>query len=269
MGTRLAYSSFPPITLGALRFILATILLAAIVLSAPHHRRLPARKDLKSMAFAGFLGVTLYFSLENIGIGLTSAANAALIVASYPAITALLEWLIYKVPVSKLKLSGIALAVLGVVVLTHNDKTAGNGNQLIGNIILIATGFVWAFYTFTTRKLSHKYTTITCTFYQTLFGALFFIPLSLIDIDRWSKPSWDSILCLLYLSFFCSVIAFVLYNFGLKKLSSSTSVSLMNLVPVFGVIFSMLVLKESLEMIQLLGGVIIITGVFISVKFSN
>ena len=69
---------------------------------------------------------------------------------------------------------------------------------------------------------------------------------------------------MIYLSLGCSVGAFLLYNFGLKKLSAATSVSLMNLVPVFGIIFPALFLKEIITIEQILGGVIVIVGVILS-----
>ncbi len=67
-----------------------------------------------------------------------------------------------------------------------------------------------------------------------------------------------------YLSLGCSVGAFLLYNFGLRKLSASTSISLMNLVPVFSIIFSATILNETISLRQIVGGVIVIIGVILS-----
>ncbi|QRG69124.1 DMT family transporter [Brevibacillus choshinensis] len=70
----------------------------------------------------------------------------------------------------------------------------------------------------------------------------------------------------LYLGIFCSVAAFMLYNYGLRTLSSSTAVALMNLGPIFGVLFSTVFLHEGLRIFDLLGGIIVILGVFLSVR---
>ena len=138
--------------------------------------------------------------------------------------------------------------------------------NLIGNIILLATGIVWAFYNFVTRKIVNKYSTLVITFYQTVAGAVAFIPLMLFEHKQWQMPSMNSIFALSYLVIFCSVLGFLLYAFGLKQLNSSTAVTLMNLVPVFGVLFSILLLHESVNFIQLLGGFIIIAGIIISIQ---
>lgn len=59
-----------------------------------------------------------YFAAENIGVQHTSASNASLIVASFPAMTALLEFIIYRRRLERKKLFGIILAFGGVGILT-------------------------------------------------------------------------------------------------------------------------------------------------------
>ena len=265
VATKLAFSSFPPLTLGACRFIVATVLLGGVLLYSKSYVR-PSARDAGLMALSGFLGITLYFAMENIGVSLTSASNAALIVASYPAITLLLERIMYRIPVSPLRAFGVALAILGVYVISSSDGKEYGEGRLAGNIILAATGIVWAFYNFTTRKVVNRYPALTVSFVQTLAGTAAFIPLALIEVGQWTAPTCDSLVVLAYLGIFCSVAAFMLYNFGLRRVSAGAAVTVLNLVPVFGVLMSVLVLGEDVKAIQLLGGAVVIAGVFLSVK---
>lgn len=55
-------------------------------------------------------------------------------------------------------------------------------------------------------------------------------------------------------------------NYGLRTLSSSTAVALMNLVPIFGVLFSTVFLHEVLRIFDLFGGIIIILGAYLRVR---
>ena len=265
IGTKIAFASFPPITLGTARFIVASVVLGFLVLIKKEFIK-PGTKDMRVIALSGVLGITVYFTMENIGVKLTSAINAALIVASYPAITTLLELLIYRQKPSLYKLTGIAVAVAGVYLVSYTEGSIHAANQLAGNIILIATGIVWAFYNFTTRKVVSKYPAITFSFYQTVIGTVCFIPLAFLELDKWMPPNAITLSALLYLGIFCSVAAFMLYNFGLRKLSASTAVSLMNLVPIFGAVFSILCLHEPISLRQIAGGAIVIAGVMLSVK---
>lgn len=123
VATKIAYSSFAPLTLGACRFVLASLALGIVLVVKKQYTR-PTLKDTGIMALSGLLGITLYFAMENIGVSLTSAANAALIVASYPAITIILERMVYGVAISWLKGAGVALAMCGVYLLSGAGQGA-------------------------------------------------------------------------------------------------------------------------------------------------
>ena len=75
-------------------------------------------------------------------------------------------------------------------------------------------------------------------------------------------------MAVVYLGVFCSVAAFFLYAYGLKELDASTAVTLINLVPVVGLIISVAVLKEHETVVQLAGGLIVIVGIVISTRLA-
>lgn len=268
VATKVAFQTFPPLTLGALRFVLAAFLLG-IFLRVQHGFIWPMRNDLGWLLISGILGITIYFSMENLGLKLATAADASLIVAAYPAITMILEIVFYRVKLSWVRFSGVGLAIFGVYLIVRESSSIGGADRLIGDIILVVTGIVWSFYNFITRKVVNKYPTLLITFYQIIAGALAFLPLALIEREQWRMPTGDSLLALLYLVIFCSIIGFLLYAYGLRKLSSSSAVTLMNLVPVFGVSFSILFLHEAMSVVQLLGGFIVIAGIILSVREVN
>lgn len=262
IATKLAYETFAPIQLGAVRTLFAVILFWFIRRITSNNEKIK-KEDRIRIALSGFLGITLYFAIENIGVSMTSSSNSALIVASFPAVTTLLEFFIYQLKPNIKKVLGIIIAVIGVAILTQINVD-GDSKSMLGNVILIGAGIVWAFYNFITRDLTNKYSAITLTYYQMKAGLIFFLPLVIIEGKTWRMPTITSASALIYLSIGCSIVAFLLYNLGLRKLSASISVSLMNLVPVLGLIFSILILHESVSSIQILGGIIVIFGVILS-----
>ncbi|NRT34738.1 EamA family transporter [Clostridium beijerinckii] len=262
IATKLAYETFAPIQLAAVRTLFAVILFWFMRKITANNEQIQ-KEDRMRIALSGFLGITLYFAIENIGVSMTSSSNSALIVASFPAVTTLLEFFIYHSKPNIKKVLGIILAIIGVAVLTQINVD-GNSKSMLGNIILIGAGIVWAFYNFITRDLTNKYSAMTLTYYQMLAGFIFFLPFVIIEGKTWRMPTMTSASALIYLSVGCSIVAFLLYNLGLRKLSASISVSLMNLVPVLGLIFSILILHESVSTVQILGGVIVIIGVILS-----
>lgn len=265
VGTKIAYASFPPLTLGFARFLLASVVLGLLLL-VRREFTLPRLKDLGWMALSGLLGITAYFALQNIALKMLSASSAALIVACYPAITVLFEFLFYRAKISWVKLAGIALAIGGVYWLSQGSAGAGGSQQTLGSILLVLTGVAWSLYNFVTGKVVKKYSMITVSFYQTVAGTIAFIPLALTETKSWQMPTPEAWLMLAFLGVLCSVVAFIAYNYGLRKLSSSSAVTMLNLVPVFGVLFSVLLLKESVQAAQLLGGAVVIGGVLLSMR---
>lgn len=262
---KIAYETYPPITLGAVRFLVATLVLGALVL-LPGNRVKLQKKDGWTVALGGLTGITLYAVLQNIAMQWTSASNATLIIASYPVITLLLESLIYKARLNAVKIVGILIAIFGVVIISYVKAETRQQGELLGVILLIVAGVAWAFYNFLTKKVVNHYPPVTLLFYQTLFGAIFMAPLSLFERSQWAAPTTMTFSMMLFLALFCSVVAFLLYNLGLKHLSASTVTSMLNLVPFFGVFFSWLLLGEAITVRKIVGGGIVVLGVMLSIR---
>ena len=269
IATKVAYQTFAPITLAAARFLVALVMLG-IARLVMKERVKPTKKEMGSIAFSGFMGITLYFLMENVGLTMTTASSAALIVASFPAITLVGERIVYKTPITARQVVGIVMAMVGVYLISvSSEKAEGAENPLLGNLILLGTGVVWAAYIFSTRKVVGRLPAITLSYYQTLAGLIGFLPFTLLEVQKWQAPNAMSLGMLLYLGAMCSVAAYMMYNFGLRRLKPSTSAFLMNLVPIFGTLFSVVLLAERLTLRHLLGGALVILGVVVSVRVAQ
>lgn len=274
VATKLALAEVPPMTLGATRSSLAAVVLG-IVAAALGAVRVASAGDLGLFALGGLLGITLYFSVENIGVDLATASDAALVVASYPAITMLLEAGLYRRRLSARRIAGALLAVLGVNAVLGNALTASASQEwdsprLLGCAVLLVSGLVWALYNFTTRDIVGRYPMLTVIFWQTLFGALFFLPAAfmeqrIVGEARWLPEDGAALLSMVHLGVTCSVVAFLLYGVGLRGLDASATVSVMNLVPILGVTFAVVLLDEPFMLLQVFGGIVVIIGVTLGV----
>lgn len=262
IATKFAYSSFSPLMVGLIRFFFATVLLFCVRVISKDTAH-PCKKDMMKIAVSGLLGITLYFAAENIGVQLTTASNCSLIVASYPAVTTLFEFFIYRTKPTLRKIIGISLAFGGILVLTAKSGN-DSSEALLGSLILVVAGVIWTFYNFITRTVTDKYSPVTLSYYQFMFGTIFFVPLVLVEHQPIVAITRSGVVAMIYLSLGCSVGAFLLYNWGLRKLSAATAVSLMNLVPVFGLLLSALLLKETITITQIIGGAVVILGVILS-----
>lgn len=257
--TKVVLAEIPPMTLGALRFVLAAAILGAVVHTGPDRRRLPAPRERLFIGLAGLLGITAYFALENVGVDLASASDATLIVAAYPILTLALSG---RAEFSPVRLAGMLLAVAGVWLVVRGDGS----HSLWGDLFLIAGGAAWAAYNVLARRDGSGASPIVVTYYQTLAGAAGFVPLSLSEMDRWHLPSGANALRIAFLAGLCSVAAFLLYNHGLRQLEASVAVNLLNIVPVAGLVWAVVLAGEKLTVPKLLGGAVVIAGVTLGAR---
>jgi len=199
-----------------------------VIVHRQRERSLPPRREKFRVGVAGLLGITAYFALENVGVDLASASDATLIVASYPLMTLVLELLWGKASFSRVRLSGMVITIVGVCVIVIDGRGASSDNEhhMIGDLLLLAGGIAWAAYNIVAQRDNSGSSALVTTYYQTVAGAAGFILLSLFEAEHWSTPSAGSLLRIAFLAVFCSVAAFLAYNFGLKALSPSMAVNL-------------------------------------------
>lgn len=259
IATKITYQAFSPVVLCIVRFTCSCILLA-IYRICTHQTPHISKQDLKPVILSALLGISIYYVLENTALTYTSASMASLIEASFPIITILIGILIYHERTSKRMLLGILMSIVGVCILTGSM----NGGGWIGNIMLLMAGVLWGLYNYITQRIPKHYDALTITFYQMLFGTIGFIPFLCMETPQIQSITPEIILALLYLAGGCSVGALLLYNYALKGLKASHASALMNAMPVFGLILSALILHETILVRHVLGGIIVIIGVFIS-----
>ena len=265
IASKLSYDTLAPMSLGLIRFSLSTVVFFAICLLSGQ-RTVPDARSMAQIALTGLLGTTLYFAAENYGVQMLPASTSSLIVGSFPAMALLLEWVIDHARPRPAKTTGIVLAFLGVALLALTESREGGSDVLVGSLVLMFGGLCWALYNFAMRMVMGRYTTLTITTWQTLFGALGFIPFVMAEGMPDQLPSPTAWASLAYLVLGCTVVGFVLYNWGLEELEPSTATSLSNLIPVFGLVLSALILGEQISLQQLVGGTIVVAGIVLSTR---
>ncbi len=260
--TAVAYGTIAPLQLALVRSVLSAVLFF-VYMAVTGVRERPQRRDLPHFALAGLFSVTLYFTFQNIGLSLTSSSSAALLVAAFPAIVLAIEYAWERKMPSLRLITGIAVAIGGVALLTGSLSGSGK-NDPLGAVLLLMAGVMWGFYNLVSKKISSRYSVATLTAWQMVFGSLFLIPCVLVEGRPWVMPTLATLCAILYLSVFCSLLAFLAYNYALTGVSVTRVASLINLQPVVGIICSYFVLHETVSLHQLLGGAVVVAGVLLA-----
>ena len=147
---KIALQSFSPLFLCLIRFMISTAVLLVFRLGRKDFRYLDP-EDMKKIAAAAFLGISVYYAIENIAVNMTSAADASVISAAYPLLTILTGIVFYHFRPARNQIIGILMACIGVLVLTVSSSR--ENSSLIGNLMLVFNGFLWALYNYLTGRI--------------------------------------------------------------------------------------------------------------------
>ena len=253
----------PPITLAMLRFFIATIILFTILKRLEPSSKL-RKADFPKIVSGGFLGITLFYYWENIGIKLTTASNVSLIASITPIFAITMDVIIFRTKISIIQMIGIVCATIGAyITITANTTLDFSSATFKGNLLVVGAMLSWALYTVLNKSLQDKYSGLFLSTYQVLLGTLILTLMSFGEYDQWRMFSLNAFGSILYLAVFPSAICYFLYSYALKKLDVAITTLYLNLVPVVGVLSGWCILNEIILPIQLLGGVIIIVGIII------
>ena len=212
----------------------------------------------------GITGMILHLGLEIVGLRFTSASSAALIIATAPAVTAAFSVAFLGERLTKPRWIGIGASVVGVVLVTGGMEESGYPLGWLGNLMVFGGVLMWAVFTVQGKKVSLHLAPLVTTTAATISAALFALPLAGAEIALSGAPRFDvtSVAAIVYLGIFASAAAYGLWNHALRHVDASVAGPFINLVPVLGVGFALL-LGETLTPVQLLGGLVVAGGIYV------
>jgi drug/metabolite transporter (DMT)-like permease len=262
---KVAVDEIPPATIAAARFLLAA--LALYVWGRARHaplRRLE-RADIPLALGLGLTAVAGYNLLFLYGVELAPASDGAIIVPGLaPILTAVLAWLILGERIGPRAVAGFALALGGLVLVV--DPAGGvDADRLAGAGLFFAGAACWGVYSILGKAALTRFDPVAATLYGTVAGALMLLPFSFTG-NGWSRlaeaslEAWASVL---YLAIVGTVLAFVLFYEGVQRIGPSRAAAFALLVPIVGVLSSVLLLDEDLAALTVAGGVLVLAGLWL------
>jgi drug/metabolite transporter (DMT)-like permease len=256
-----------PMELTILRFIPAAVAFAALLL--PTRRAsfwTMVRKDWPTLTFLGLTGFVGYNIALMTGERRIAAGTASLIVPSLnPVLIFILSIIFLKERPTVKKVTGLILASTGLYIIVRY----ASGERIVLSYLLhvfitLLAPLCFATYTILSKPLVARYPPLQVTGGAAMAAV---IPLLfLIDGDLIAKlPTLPATvwLSIAFLSFLCTVFAFVVWLWALQKMEATQVGSFTYLVPLFGVSFSQVILGESITLALVIGGAILLSGVYI------
>lgn len=264
--TKASVVQVPPICFALLRFGIASLVLVPLACSQGGMLPLPRSLPLVTLVLMGLTGITLYYIGFNVSLLYTTASQGALIQSSIPAVTAVIAIGLLGERLSAWRMLGIGISILGVLlVVTINSPGTNAARPLLGNLLMLGTVIVWSLYTVLIKRLASA-PQLAVTAYSTLFGTLLLIPAALVELRVKPAPmlTRDVWISALYLGVLGSAGGYLLWNRALTYLDASQAATFVNLLPVIGVTTAVLFLDEPLVSQHLVGGALVLLGVWLS-----
>ncbi len=262
---KLALASMPPLPLSALRVTCAALLLEA--LRRLSYRETVSRGDHRKVLLYGLLGVSVNQVLFILGLSLTTAINATILLATIPVFTLVIAVFLKHEHLTLPAAAGVVLAGAGSLVLLNVQNFDWHSRYVRGDVLLLCNSLSYSLYLVLSRPILAHYRVMTIVSRVFVYGAppllLFTAPALLrFHPSRVTPLSWASFAGIVLL---CTVIPYALNSFALARTGASRVALYVFLQPLIAAALAVLVLKEQVTLRTAAAGALILAGLAVSV----
>jgi drug/metabolite transporter (DMT)-like permease len=197
---------------------------------------------------------------------MTAAGDAVLLLNFTPVFAVFLAAAFLDERITAVKILGLILATVGAILIVFNPSPVDpiiSPTRLIGNILIIASTFFFATNGIVGKIAVKSVDSASFTLYSTLVAVPFlWISAAIVeDVKVLLTLSLQAWIIVMWVGIVNTAIGFMLYYESMKYIEASKVQIALNLIGVWGVLFSVLVLGELISLLQIIGGAATIFGV--------
>ncbi|QPB43324.1 DMT family transporter [Rodentibacter haemolyticus] len=253
IAAKFTYSMMDPVLVVQTRLIIAMFLVIPLFLRRWKKIDKPLRKQLWWLAFFNYTAV---FLLQFIGLKYTSASSAVTMIGLEPLLVVFVGHFFFKDSAEWFHWLFGALAFIGVAVMINGGQHNEGINEisLLGCLLILSAGVVFACVLRWTQSVIAKVSAQAYTSVTIVLGTITTLPFTLLLTESWEiNLTGYGIAGLFYLAIGCSWLAYWLWNKGLNSVNANLSGILVSLEPLFGILFAVVLLGESLSFSTIFG----------------
>lgn len=268
VAARIAAMEAPPFTASFLRFVFATT--ALLILHLIRERRF-IRLTLRQWAWLtvlGLSGVFLYNLFFFSALAIAPAGRSSVVVAMTPTVVSVASIIFFKDRFSFFRILGLMVALFGVSWAISGGDLASllRGEIGRGDLYIFGAMLSWATFSVVGKIILRELAPRLAITYACLIGTIALaVPAvlegGLVGVTQYSLEMWMS---LAYLGLMGTVLAFILYYQGIRSIGPAKTTIFINLVPIWAMTLSTIVLGERITLPLVLGAAMVIGGVFLT-----
>ena len=262
---KFALREFPPLLASSLRTCIAGLIMLPIY--AIYNTRGEAgwnRSDLSRLISLGMLGVALNQVFFVVGIAHTSVAHAAIMIALTPVLVLLIASATGQERLQPGKFLGLLIAMSGVVIVqlaSGSDRTA----SFLGDVLVFGAAVTFAIFSVNSKRSIGQIKGVTLNTFAYVGSGIALAPVVLWQGSGFAflQVSWLAWLSVVYMALFSSVLCYVIYHYALTYIPASRVAAFSYLQPLLATLMAIPVLGEHPTRSLVLGGSLVLLGVFL------
>ena len=267
IATKMASHVFGSFTGASFRYLVALLFMVPMMLFQNPKAFKVTRKQFIQLTLLGLTGIFAYSFFFFTGLRMVKASHGALIVAINPVLVMLISSLIGKERIAGVRILGLLVSLAGTaMVIARGDITDLFTMFTWGDALMLGCPISWAFYTYFAKDALTFATPLQASTWAILMGMvfiLFFVPFEPFPV----YVDWTVWLAIIYLGICGSVLGFVWYYEGIKAIGPVKTSAFNNLIPIFAMLLSVVLLGETIHGYMIYGSAMVISGVYLINKF--
>lgn len=279
---RFAQREAPSLSIAAYRLIFASLLLAPLALGKYRGalRRLN-RADLGLALLSGIF-LAVHFATWISSLAYTTVASSVVLVSTSPLWVALLAPFLLREPLNRYIIIGLLLTISGGILIGIGDachlqnglvcpgwQTIWQGKAFWGNFLALAGAWAVSGYLIIGRKLRARLDLIPYIFTIYSMAALVLLAIVLLSGTPFTGFSRQTYLWMFLLAALPQLIGHSTYNWALRYLPAAFVAITTLGEPIGSSILAYFILQELPSPLQIAGGVLILTGIYITTRSGN
>jgi drug/metabolite transporter (DMT)-like permease len=254
--------------------LFACVLLVPIWLCQTNYVRF-TKRDLPRFIVLAVLGMIPPSVMLAWGITRSSASNAAILSLTIPVLMTVLGVLMLQERLTLVRLGSLLMGLTGTLLLSTSDLAHASFDRslLVGNVVILVAGLGSAFYNTYSKVLLNRYSELEVLIYSYVVAAIGCAAISVIfeskpfyEVVGYGISTWVAIAALGLLSW---GIAMLLWMWVLKRLEVGQISTSIYLLPLFGLILSILTAHERITMPQMAGGLLTLVATAVLTLFER
>ncbi|MBP3428257.1 MAG: DMT family transporter [Clostridia bacterium] len=260
--SKIALRTVPPVTLLALRYLVAIPALYVILRLRGAMKKM-AREDLRTVFLIGLLGYFLSFCLQMLGISRLTGSISSLLGAMNPIFIPILASVYLKERLTPAKIACVAVSMIGVVIIIGVGGTV----DLAGAAFMLLSVFLWSMASVIIRRVSGRYDPMQVAMMGMVFALPFTGAWAALELRSaaFSLPM-ESVLAVLFMGLVGTATAHSLWNLSLSLMDASFCSMFYPMQPLVASTLGVIVLGERITPNFIIGGLIICCGIVAAVR---